>query len=162
MVIGLTDRQWRGLVKVLGQEQEIAGLGERLALDLSQEGDRWAARHDISALFRPWFTARTLAEVAPLFDAAGLTWSVFRSFAQAVAEDPDLSPDNPIYQMLDQPGIGRLAVPGSPVSFGAFDRISPCPAPVLGQHSEEILSDVLGLGTGQIGRLMDLGVVAGP
>ena len=162
MVIGLTDRQWRGLVKVLGQEQEIAGLGERLALDLSQEGDRWAARHDISALFRPWFTARTLAEVAPLFDAAGLTWSVFRSFAQAVAEDPDLSPDNPIYQMLDQPGIGRLAVPGSPVSFGAFDRIAPCPAPVLGQHSEEILSDVLGLGTGQIGRLMDLGVVAGP
>jgi 2-methylfumaryl-CoA isomerase len=64
--------------------------------------------------------------------------------------------------MLDQPGIGRLAVPGSPVSFGAFDRIAPCPAPVLGQHSEEILSDVLGLGTGQIGRLMDLGVVAGP
>jgi len=161
MVIGLTDRQWRGLVRVLGMEQEIAALGDRMALDLSLEGDRWAARHDISALFRPWFTARTLAEVAPLFDAAGLTWSVFRSFAQAVAEDPDLSPDNPMYQMLDQPGIGRMPVPGLPVSFGAIGRMAPSPAPVLGQHTEEILSEVLGLGAGQIGRLMDQGVVAG-
>ena len=68
----------RGLVKVLGVEQEIAGLGDRMALDLSQEGNRWAARYEISALFRPWFMARTLAEVAPLFDAAGLTWSIYR------------------------------------------------------------------------------------
>ena len=34
------------------------------------------------------------------------------------------------------------------------------PAPVLGEHTESILADVLGLGAGQIGRLMDQGVVA--
>jgi 2-methylfumaryl-CoA isomerase len=34
------------------------------------------------------------------------------------------------------------------------------PAPRLGQHSEQILADVLGLASGQIGRLMDAGVVA--
>lgn len=161
MVIGLTDRQWRGLVKVLGMEAGIAELAGRLGLDMAAEGNRWAARREISALFRPWFEARTLAEVGPLFDGAGLTWSVFRSFAQAVTQDPDLSPDNPIFQMLDQPGIGRLPVPGSPISFGSFDRMAPTPAPVLGQHTEEILADVLGLGAGQIGRLMDRGVVAG-
>lgn len=161
MVIGLTDRQWRGLVKVLGMEAAIAELAGRLGLDLMAEGNRWAARAEISALFRPWFEARTLAEVAPLFDGAGLTWSVFRSFAQAVAEDPDLSVDNPIFQMMDQPGIGRLPVPGSPISFSGLERMAAAPAPVLGQHSEEILADVLGLGAGQIGRLMDLGVVAG-
>jgi 2-methylfumaryl-CoA isomerase len=66
-----------------------------------------------------------------------------------------------MYQMLDQPGIGRMPVPGLPVSFGAIDRMAPSPAPVLGAHTEEILSEVLGLGAGQIGRLMDLGVVAG-
>ena len=128
---------------------------------MAAEGNRWAARREISALFRPWFEARRLAEVGPLFDGAGLTWSVFRSFAQAVTQDPDLSPDNPMFQMLDQPGIGRLPVPGSPISFGSFDRMAPTPAPVLGQHTEEILADVLGLGAGQIGRLMDQGVVAG-
>jgi 2-methylfumaryl-CoA isomerase len=160
MVVGLTDRQWRGLVKVTGAEAEMAALAERLGMDLRQEGNRWLARKEITAVLEPWFAARRLDEVAPLFDGAGLTWSVFRSFAGAVADDPDLSPDNPMFAMLDQPGIGRLPVPGSPVSFSDFARMGPAAAPVLGQHTEEILADLLGLGSGQIGKLVDAGVVA--
>ncbi|NGQ90810.1 2-methylfumaryl-CoA isomerase [Rhodobacter sp. HX-7-19] len=160
MVIGLTDRQWRGLVKVLGLAQEVANLGQRMALDLSREGDRWAAGKEITALFAPWFAARRLEEVAPLFDGAGLTWSVFRSFAEAVHQDPDLSEDNPMMRVIHQPGVGSLPVPGSPVSFSDLARMGPAPAPVLGEHTEEILGDVLGLGSGQIGKLMDQGVVA--
>lgn len=160
MVVGLTDRQWRGLVKVLGLAQEVANLGQRLALDLSQEGDRWQARKEITALFAPWFAARRLDEVAPLFDGAGLTWSVFRSFAQAVGEDADLSEDNPMIKVIHQPGIGMLPVPGSPVTFSDLERMGPAPAPVLGEHTEAILADVLGLGSGQIGKLVDEGVVA--
>ncbi|WP_434621685.1 CoA transferase [Tabrizicola sp. M-4] len=160
MVIGLTDRQWRGLVKVLDLAQEVANLGQRMALDLSREGDRWAARKEITALFAPWFAARRLEEVAPLFDGAGLTWSVFRSFAEAVQQDPDLSEDNPMMRVIHQPGVGSLPVPGSPVTFSDLARMGPAPAPVLGEHTEEILGDVLGLGSGQIGKLMDEGVVA--
>lgn len=160
MVIGLTDRQWRGLVKVLGLAQEVANLGQRMALDLSKEGDRWEARKEITALFSPWFAARRLEEVAPLFDGAGLTWSVFRSFAEAVAEDPDLSEENPMMRVIHQPGVGALPVPGSPVTFSDLERMGPVPAPVLGEHTEAILADVLGLGSGQIGRLMDEGVVS--
>lgn len=162
MVIGLTDRQWRGLVKITGTAEAMEALSRRLNLDLAQEGNRWHARHEIGAILRPWFQSHSLAEVAPLFDAASLTWAPFRSFAEAVAQDPDLSPDNPMFTLLDQPGIGALPVPGSPISFGAFDRTPPAPAPLLGQHSEEILADLLGLGAGQIGALMDRGVVAGP
>jgi 2-methylfumaryl-CoA isomerase len=160
MVVGLTDRQWRGLVKVLDKQEAMAGLSARLGLDLRAEGNRWVARKEITAAFASWFAVRRLEEVAPLFDGAGLTWSVFRSFAGAVADDPDLSPDNPMFAMLDQPGIGRLPVPGSPVSFSDFVRMGPVAAPVLGEHTEEILGDLLGLGAGQIGKLVDAGVVA--
>ena len=160
MVVGLTDRQWRGLVKVTETEVPLAALAQRLGMDLRQEGNRWLARKEITAVFEPWFAARRLDEVGPLFDGAGLTWSVFRSFAGAVTQDPDLSPDNPMFAMLDQPGIGRFAVPGSPVSFSDFARLGPVAAPVLGEHTEEILGDLLGLGSGQIGKLMDAGVVA--
>jgi 2-methylfumaryl-CoA isomerase len=161
MVIGLTDRQWRGLVKALGVEQAIADLSARLGLDLRAEGNRWAARHQITALFAPWFAARTLSQVGPLFDANGLTWAPFRSFGQAVRDDPDLSPENPMFSLLDQPGVGTLPVPGSPIGFSAHPREAPHPAPRLGQHTEAILADVLGLGSGQIGALMDARVVAG-
>ncbi len=161
MVIGLTDRQWRGLVRVLDMAPAIAALEAQSGLDLTKEGNRFAARVAINALFAPWFAARTLAMIAPMFDAAGLTWAPFRTFGQAVREDSDLSDANPMMKVIDQPGIGPYPVPGSPVSFGAMARMDPVAAPRLGQHSEEILADVLGLAAGQIGALMDAKVVAG-
>jgi 2-methylfumaryl-CoA isomerase len=155
MVIGLTDRQWRGLVKVTGVD--LSHLG-----DLSAEGARWHAQGGITTALRPWFAARPVAVIAPLFDAAGLTWSLYRSFAQAVRQDADLSVDNPMFSQVHQPGIGVYPTPGSPVASSAFDRMTPQPAPRLGQHSEAVLADVLGMASGQIARLVDRGVVGIP
>jgi 2-methylfumaryl-CoA isomerase len=162
MVIGLTRRQWQGIVKVTGTAEEMARLEQRLGRDFAEEGDRWAARAEITGVLRPWFAARTVDQIAPLFDEAGLTWSEFRSFARAVEEDPDLSPENPVFAELHQPGIGRYPVPGTPLSFSALDRAPPVPAPVLGQHTEEVLAEVAGMDSGEIGRLFDAGVVKGP
>mgnify|MGYP006276008587 CR=1 FL=1 len=162
MVIGLTDRQWRGLVKATGTAEEMAALESRAGMSLKDEGNRWRLRHEITAILAPWFAARPLAEVAAALDAAGCTWSEFRSFARAVREDPDLSPDNPMMAELDQPGIGTYPVPGTPVAFGARPREAPVRAPVLGEHTEEVLAEVGGLSSGEIGGLMDRGVVAGP
>jgi 2-methylfumaryl-CoA isomerase len=159
MVIGLTERQWAGLLRVTGTGEAMAALAARLGRDLSREGERWHARKEITAILAPWFAARGLAEIAPLFDRAGLTWAPFRSFAGAVTEDPDLSPDNPMMTLLHQPGIGTLPVPGLPVSFAALAREEARPAPRLGEHTEEILSGILGLDSGGIGRLVDQGVV---
>ena len=36
----------------------------------------------------------------------------------------------------------------------------PAPAPFLGQHSEEVLAERLGLSSGAIGKLIDAGTVA--
>jgi len=159
MVVGLTARQWGGLVKVTGIGAGVAALAARLGLDLADEGNRFRARDAITVLLAPWFAARDLAEVAALFQAAGLTWAPFRSFAQAVRTDPDLSPDNPIFTLLDQPGIGTFPVPGSPIHFGGAARLAPVAAPLLGQDTEEVLAGVLGLGSGAIGALVDRGLV---
>jgi 2-methylfumaryl-CoA isomerase len=162
MVIGLTERQWRGLVKATGTAAEIDALAARLGLDLGDEGNRYRARREITAILRPWFAARRVDDFAAAFDAAGLTWSEFRSFAEAVRLDPDLSTENPMFGLVDQPGIGAFPVPGTPFAFSAAAREAPVRAPVPGEHTEAILADVLGLGSGQIGRLFDQGVVAGP
>jgi 2-methylfumaryl-CoA isomerase len=160
MVVGLTDRQWRGLVKVTGTDVAMTGLATAAGLDLALEGSRWHARAGITAILTPWFAARTRADIAALFDKAGLTWGPFRSFAEAVREDPDLSPDNPMFALMDQPGIGPYAMPGHPAAFSATGRLPPAPAPRLGQHSEAVLAQVLGLASGQIGALIDRGIVA--
>ena len=163
MVIGLTDRQWAGLVKATGTGAEMEALATRLGVDLTQEGARFTARKEITAILAPWFSARRLEDFAPSFDATGLTWSVFRSFAEAVREDPDLAPaTNPLFHDVTQPGIGRYPVPASPLAFSASGRPDPAPAPVLGADTEAILADILGLPSAEIGRLMDAGTVAGP
>ncbi|SIO47414.1 2-methylfumaryl-CoA isomerase [Rhodovulum sp. ES.010] len=161
MVIGLTERQWRGLLKVTGMADRMAALELELGESLSDEGARWRHRARITQVLAPWFASRAPAEFAEAFEAAGITWSTFRSFARAVREDPDLSPENPLFSELDQPGIGRYAVPGSPFSFSAEGREPPVPAPALGQHTEEILADVVRLPEGEIGRLFDEGIVKG-
>ena len=160
MVVGLTDRQWRGLVKVTGTDAAMAALSQETGLDLAQEGNRWHARARITGVLAPWFAARRRDEIAALFDRAGLTWGPFRTFAEALRDDPDLSPDNPMFAMVEQPGIGRYAMPGHPADFAASGRVPPAPAPRLGQHSEAVLAEILGLASGQIGALIDRGIVA--
>ncbi len=67
-----------------------------------------------------------------------------------------------MFTVLDQPGIGRYPVAATPLQFGAIKRAPPTPAPTLGQHTDEILSDILGLPTHEIARLHDEKVVGGP
>jgi len=162
MVIGLTHRQWRTLLKVTQREGEIDYLASSLRQDFNDEGVRWRYRHKIGAVLAPWFAARRVEDFADAFEKAGITWSEFRSFKRAVAEDPDLSTDNPMFREIEQPGIGTYPVPGSPFLFGGAAREDVRPAPALGQHTEEILADVAGLSSGEIARLYDDGIVGDP
>ncbi|MBK9180518.1 MAG: CoA transferase [Acidimicrobiales bacterium] len=162
MVIGLTRRQWDLLCACTGLQAELDALGRDLGLDLCLEGDRFRARKEITAILEPWFRARTVEEFAPSFDAAGVTWSQFRTFEEVVRDDPDCSPENPMFSMVDQPGIGRYPVPGTPLDFSAFERTEPAPAAVLGEHTDEILSTVLGMSDTEISALHDAQVVGGP
>ncbi|MEM9725513.1 MAG: CoA transferase [Pseudomonadota bacterium] len=162
MVIGLTDRQWRGIVKMTETGEAMAALADALGVDLAQEGARWEARAAITEILKPWFAARRIEDFAEAFDSAGLTWSVFRDFQQALEEDPDLTPDNPMFSLVSHPGVGRYPVPGTPLNFSGYGREAPVRAPLLGEHSEEILAEVAGLSSGQIGVLFDDGVVTEP
>ncbi len=160
MVIGLTARQWKGIVTATGTAAEMAALAASAGVDLTDEGTRWRLRDRITALLAPWFAARPLAEVARECEAHGLTWAPFRSLPEALQSDPDLGPDNPMFRMMEHPGVGQYPVPGSPVQYSAFARTDPVAAPALGAHTEEILSEVAGLDGTEIAGLFDRGVVA--
>ena len=160
MVVGLTDQQWQTLQTATGIGDGVAALATRLGLDLNDEGNRFRAREEIAALLAPWFASRTLAEVGEAFAKARVTWGPYRTMRQALAEDTDLSAANPMLQWLEQPGVGRLLAAATPIDFAAFARMPVSPAPRLGEHTDEILLDVLGLPSVEVGRLRDAGVVA--
>ena len=67
-----------------------------------------------------------------------------------------------MFEEVEQPGIGTYLMPGSPLHFGGNGRLRPTRAPLLGEHTDAVLSEVLSLSEDEIGRLHSDGVVAGP
>ncbi|MCY4358899.1 MAG: CoA transferase [Gammaproteobacteria bacterium] len=162
MVVGVSPNQWQALVKVTQSEQIIHKLEEELNLDFDQESQRFEAREAIRVIFAKWFEARDFEEVCLALNTAGACWGPYQTIEQLVKSDADCSVENPLFQSIDQPGIGRYVVPDQPLDFGARMRETNAPAPLLGQHTDEILSDLLGLSQAEIGGLHDANLVAGP
>jgi len=161
-IVVVTNRMWKELAQSTGLTDAFAALAKEKRLDFQKEGDRFMASDEISALLRPWCAARTLAEVDQIFAGTGVCWGPYQTFLQMVSHDPRCSTANPMFSRLKQPGIGEYLVPGCPLDFGAFPRENPHRAPILGEHTDEILSQDLGLSDAEIGRLRDASVVAGP
>lgn len=162
MVVGVSPKQWQALVEVTETELAIIGLEQDLKLDFSKEGDRFQAREHIRALFAPWFAERDFVEVSTALNEAGACWGPYQTIEEMLSNDVDCSSDNPLFQRIDQPGIGEYLVPAQPLEFSAMPRETVRPAPRLGEHTDEILSEILGLGDEAIGSLHDKGIVAGP
>ena len=162
MVVAISLKQWQALARATEIEEHLPAIERALGVDLNDEGDRFIARDALSALIAPWCTRRTLAEIAEVFDGLGVCWGPYQTFTQLLQEDWRASEANPMFREIDQPGIGKVRTSGSPLNFRCVPRDDPAPAPLLGQHTDEILGTDLGMSASEIGRLHDEGVVAGP
>jgi 2-methylfumaryl-CoA isomerase len=159
MVVALTARQWDALRKVSNTGAVFAALEASLGVDFTTESDRYRLRETIAAILRPWFADRTLAQVSAELDAAQVLWSRYRSMYQAISEAREQGGPSLLGE-VEQPGIGRVVTARSPVRLqdGYGDVVV---APALGQHTDEVLGEVLGLDAAELGRLHDSGVIDG-
>ena len=160
--VGISPKQWSGLLEATEAADAVAAIGEVRGLDFRDEGHRFEAREEITAAIAPWIAARPIGEVAARFDELGVCWGRYQTFKEMVEHDPRCSTESELFREIDQPGVGTYLSPGSPVAFDGLIPVEPTPAPRLGQHTEEILADVLGLSGAEIGGLHDDGVVASP
>lgn len=157
----LTARQLGAIATAAGLAQAFTALESELGLDLAKEGDRWAARARLSELIGGWIGSLTLDEAGEKLTDAGALWGPYKRPGELVAGDRAVTA-NPMFARIEQPGVGQIWSAATPFDFRAATRLPPRPAPRLGQHTDEILSGVLGLSSGEIARLHDAGIVAGP
>ena len=64
-----------------------------------------------------------------------------------------------MFTTIDQPGVGQLLAPSLPLRFDATPRVPAQPAPRLGEHTEQVLHELLGLDAAAFGQLHDRAVV---
>ncbi len=157
MVCMFTTRHVVAVRSLIGKEA-LAHLEQAEGVDLLAEADRYKARNLLAKLLQDWIGARPFSVVAEALDTSGALWGPYRTFKEMAAT----TASHPMFSMIDQPGVGVYPVPGSPFDFAELRRMEPRPAPRLGQHTDEILAEILGLDAAAIGRLHDEKVVAGP
>jgi 2-methylfumaryl-CoA isomerase len=159
MVVALTARQWRALVEATGTATAFKSIEEATGQDLDTESGRYEARDLIYAILRPWFANRTLDEIRETFTNTGVSWGPYQTFRQLVEEDPRVSLANPMFEETEQPGIGRYLAPRSPLNLSSYGHLPLRRAPLLGEHTDEILRDLLDLSNTEIGRLRASGAI---
>ena len=156
MVAALTAKQWTGLVEAFGVAAEIAALEAETGVRFA-DGDRprFEHRHALFDLFQSQAETIDWADLSQRMAAQGCTFERYRTMHEA-AQDPVLVGDNPLFtQTADNPSGFAYPATRSFANVPGRDAAAPAPAPYLGQHTEEVLAERLGLSSGAIGDLVD-------
>lgn len=159
IVVGLTLKQWQSICAAMDLTEAVQALGARLGLNLDLEGHRFQARKALGALVQAWMERHTLAQAAAALTQQGACWGRYQTLTQLVTQDEACSTANPLFRTIHQPGVGAHLAAALPLNFSAVDRIPAGVAPTLGQHTGEVLSELLGVTQAQYGLMCERGVV---
>ncbi len=100
---------------------------------------------------------KTLQEWSALFEAAGLPYSPINTIKD-ICEDPHISYRKMLVD-IEQPRVGKMKIAGSPIHLSETPGAVYAPAPLLGEHSEEVLRTLLAYSDEEIERLKDEGII---
>ena len=132
MVVALTPRHMRDLVRLTGQDAVVTALEQSLGADFSTDADRYRHRNILNAVFGSWFAERTGAEVIAALENSSVLFERYRTFGEVVRSG-ELEA-NPLFTPLEQPGIGAYLAAGLPAAFDA-NHLSAGAAPQLADGS---------------------------
>ena len=161
MLTALTKAQWRRLKKAMCIEDSIIELENKYNTNLDDEGCRYEFRDEIVRLIVPYVANNDYNEIKSILDNNGVLWGPYQTFDHLVKHDQRCSEENPLIQIISQEGIGKFPAAGLPLRFQALEEQPVKPAPSLGEHTNEVISDMLGLPDHAIDDLHNRGIIGG-
>ena len=144
------NRQWHRLLELIGHANLIGDAR------FETSAARYARRSEIDDLIMPWTRQRTKDEAMELIGRSGVPAGAVFDFKE-LSENPDFE-QREIMQWIDHPTLGRVKMLAWPVKMSG-NNVSLEAAPLLGQHTETVLSEWLGLSPETIEELSRNGAI---
>ena len=162
IAVAITKKQWQALCSACEMTETMEKLANQEGLNLTEnEGDRFKAREQIHPHIEAWCQKKSFDEIQRVWDDLGVCWGPYQTFKELVENDKRVSESNPMFTTINQEGIGEYLTPGTPLDFQRAGRSTPLPSPRLGEHTTEILAEILALSENEIGHLYDNRIVKG-
>ena len=160
MIVAITVGQFRRLVEALELGKAVTALEQRLGTSLSNDEDLFHAQAELAELVDGWVSVRALGEVAHTLNEHRVLWGPYQNFVELATGSGPWSVESSGFKLVEQPGAGAYPMPSSPIRSDSSPRAEPKPAPLLGEHTGEVLEELLGLSPLEVGRLNDRRVIA--
>lgn len=132
-------------------------IGEPSFLTMDDEVDTWTRRDEIFAKTRDRLKTKTTAEWLELLRAADIWCGPVYGYADLV-EDEQIK-HNGTFVEYEHPTEGHVKTPGFPIKFSKTPSTVDRGAPVVGQHSRDVLREA-GFDDAAIEQLLAKGAVA--
>lgn len=147
----MVDAQWPAFAVVIGQE----GLAEDP--DLASAEGRVRRRGEIDRLTQEWTADRTPDVVVREMLSRGVPAAVVEDSHYLVEKDVHLR-ERGYWQRVDHPELGNSLYTAPPFCVDG-ERVELERPPLLGEHTEDVLRDLLGMDAEEIRRLNEKGVL---
>jgi len=159
IVMAISPRQWKGLVQVLDIAAQVAAIETQRGVSFDKdEGVRFEHRDVLYPLVQEKISQWSEQKLGAALDEVGGCWGAYKTLHDAVTNS-DLVQGNPIFQTMKNPSGFTYPTVGSAATIPAQTRQSPRPAPLLGQNTEEVLAEFLGMNSREIAALHDSGTI---
>jgi crotonobetainyl-CoA:carnitine CoA-transferase CaiB-like acyl-CoA transferase len=133
-----SDEEWEALVRIMGSPQWATDA------DLSGLPGRIRRQEDMDQNIEAWTQTLEKYELAAMCQDAGVRAMPVQSSQDRVENDPQLR-ERGMFMEFDHPVLGRREYQGVPFKLSKTSAEVRGPAPLIGQHTREVMEGLLGM-----------------
>ena len=151
-----TDEQWIALFEEMGKE--VANGSWATDPAMATHSARIAVHDQIDTELTRWTQNLAAETVMQRLQAAGVPAGVVQRSKELLADKQYTHRD--FYRFFDHPEMGRIPYAGHQYRISDYDNGPRGPAPLIGQHSFEVLSEILNFSDEDIAQAFANGAIA--
>ncbi len=150
-VLAVEEHQWQYLVKLMGSPEWAS---EEIFKDRVSRAQNMDA---LKALMSEWISQWKVTDLYKAAQEARIPFAPVNTMQQMY--ESDHLQERKFFVPFEQPGMGKLTLPGAPSQYGKIKWALRRPAPRLGQHDEEVFCGEFGVPRDNLAKLKQSGVI---